>query len=122
MIISKENASNHRQFAIKIDYNYNTFNNYIIGKRKSIDVDLVCKVIVNFPDYSERWLLIGEGSKLKNISEIKKAEEPKEDTLLMKTVLELSGENALLKERVRTLEENKNTFGMAVEPRVKYSK
>lgn len=54
-----------RAFAIAIDFNYTTLNNYLTGRRTSIDKDLLVKIISTYDDISSDWLLINRGSMLK---------------------------------------------------------
>lgn len=51
-----------RQFALKIGFNYNTLNNYLIGKRTSISTNLLTCIISTFGHISASWLLTGQGS------------------------------------------------------------
>lgn len=118
-LVCKKKEFSFRQFAIKIDFNYTTFNNYLIVKNKSINIDLICKILVTFPDISAEWLLLGVGTMYKDAP----VQVPGgNDTLLMKTIIELSGKNALLEEKVKELEENKTGYGMVAEKIVKYGK
>ncbi|MBQ8190899.1 MAG: XRE family transcriptional regulator [Bacteroidaceae bacterium] len=55
-----------RQFALKIGFNYNTLNNYLIGKRVAISTNLLTCIISTFGHISATWLLTGEGSMLKS--------------------------------------------------------
>lgn len=55
-----------RAFANKINFPYNTLNQYILGKRNTIDSNLIIQIALSFNDISERWLLTGQGEMLKN--------------------------------------------------------
>ena len=54
-----------RQFALKIGFNYNTLNNYLIGKRSAISTNLLACIVSTFGHISATWLLTGQGSMLK---------------------------------------------------------
>lgn len=58
-----------RSFAKNIGFSYSTLNNYLLGKRTTIDSDLLYKIISTYSDINSEWLLIGKGEMLKNISE-----------------------------------------------------
>lgn len=51
-----------RQFALKIGFNYSTLNNYINGRRTSLDPSLLEKISSSFDDIDARWLLTGIGN------------------------------------------------------------
>lgn len=53
-----------RAFAIKIDFNYSTLNNYLTGRRSTIDLELVNKTLSSFENLSAEWLLRGNGEML----------------------------------------------------------
>lgn len=53
-----------RAFAIKIDFNYSTLNNYLTGRRSTIDLELVNKTLSSFENLSAEWLLRGKGEML----------------------------------------------------------
>lgn len=55
-----------RQFALKIGFNYNTLNNYLIGKRSAISTNLLACIVSTFGHISATWLLTGQGSMLKS--------------------------------------------------------
>jgi transcriptional regulator with XRE-family HTH domain len=50
-----------RAFANKIDFKYSTLNNYLTGRRSSIDLDLIIKIESTFDDISIPWLITGKG-------------------------------------------------------------
>ena len=50
-----------RAFAINIGFNYSTLNNYLTGRRKTIDLELIEKVICHYKDLSAEWLIRGAG-------------------------------------------------------------
>jgi len=54
-----------RGFASDIDFNYSTLNNYLTGRRKSIDIDLIEKIISSFDNVSSDWLIAGKGKMFK---------------------------------------------------------
>jgi len=108
-----------REFAKAIGVPQTTLSNYLKrGSEPSVTV--LVSILNSFEYINIYWLVLGIGEMIDKKDT--QNEVPVNESILMKTVIELSGENAILKERVRTLEENKNTFGMAAEPRVKYSK
>ncbi|NDV59037.1 XRE family transcriptional regulator [Bacteroides sp. 519] len=67
-----------RSFALKINFNYSTLNNYIVGRRTAIDLNLISKISETFDDISVEWLLTGKGHMLKQQPE---DVEEDEDTL-----------------------------------------
>lgn len=54
-----------RAFALKIGFNYSTLNNYLTGRRTTIDLDLITKTASSFDDISAEWLLRGHGEMFK---------------------------------------------------------
>lgn len=50
-----------RTFALNIGFNYSTLNNYLTGRRKTIDLELIEKVICHYKDLSTEWLMRGVG-------------------------------------------------------------
>ena len=50
-----------RKFASAIGFNYTTLNNYLTGIRKTIDSELLVKIITTYEDISAEWLLAGKG-------------------------------------------------------------
>lgn len=56
-----------RSFSILIGFNYSTLNNYITGRRTSIDCDLIAKISSSFDDISMDWLISGSGNMIKII-------------------------------------------------------
>lgn len=67
LIDTKSRSS--RAFANNIGFSYSTLNNYLLGKRTTIDSDLLYKIISTYSDINSEWLLTGKGEMLKNISE-----------------------------------------------------
>ncbi|WP_300790299.1 helix-turn-helix transcriptional regulator [uncultured Bacteroides sp.] len=59
-----ESGLTPRAFAIKIDFNYSTLNNYLTGRRATIDLDLIDKTVSSFENLSAEWLLRGKGEML----------------------------------------------------------
>lgn len=59
-----ESGLTPRAFAIKIDFNYSTLNNYLTGRRATIDLDLIDKTISSFENLSAEWLMRGKGEML----------------------------------------------------------
>ena len=51
-----------RQFAMEIGFNYSTLNNYLTGRRTTIDSLLPCAIISSYVDIDSSWLLTGKGS------------------------------------------------------------
>lgn len=58
------NGLTHRAFAIRIDFNYSTLNNYLTGRRTTIDLELINKTLSSFDNLSAEWLLRGNGEML----------------------------------------------------------
>lgn len=54
-----------RKFAKEVGFNYSTLNNYLNGRRSSIDSSLLSGIISSFDNISATWLLTGQGSMLK---------------------------------------------------------
>lgn len=54
-----------RSFANTIGFNYSTFNNYMTGRRTSVDIALIEKIVKSFGDIDAGWLLTGDGSMIK---------------------------------------------------------
>lgn len=55
------NGLTPRAFAIRIDFNYSTLNNYLTGRRTTIDLELINKTLSSFDNLSAEWLLRGNG-------------------------------------------------------------
>ncbi len=105
-----------RAFAIKIDFNYSTLNNYLTGRRTTIDLDLINKTISSFENLSSEWLMRGKGEMLLT-------SEPAEDRLnkLIDTITfqqdtiknyknlitDLENKNRLLEEELTIVKNNK---------------
>lgn len=109
MIIEAKGYS-PRAFAIAIGFNYSTLNNYLTGRRSTIDSELIEKVLTSFDDISAEWLLRGKGDIL-----IQKEEtEPGMDKLksIVYTIANLQdeiNEKTMLTQRL--LEENQKLKG-----------
>ena len=99
-----------RAFAIAIGFNYSTLNNYLTGRRSTIDSELIEKALTSFDDISAEWLLRGKGDIL-----IQKEEtEPGMDKLksIVYTIANLQdeiNEKTMLTQRL--LEENQKLKG-----------
>jgi hypothetical protein len=120
-LISNEKEVSYRQFALKIEFNYNTLNNYVIEKTKTIDLELIIKILTTYPDISPEWLIMGQGTMYKNGTTTTVAID--NDGILMKTIIDLSGQVAILKERVKQLEEQETAgYNVAATPILKYGK
>lgn len=109
MIIEAKGYS-PRAFAIAIGFNYSTLNNYLTGRRSTIDSELIEKALTSFDDISAEWLLRGKGDIL-----IQKEEtEPGMDKLksIVYTIANLQdeiNEKTVLTQRL--LEENQKLKG-----------
>jgi hypothetical protein len=68
-------------------------------------LELITKILTVYPDVSAEWLLIDQGLMYKAGQSPAVAID--NDGLLMKTIIDLSGQVALLKERVKQLEGRK---------------
>lgn len=64
-IIKSRNES-PRSFAMNIQFEYSTLNNYLTGRRKTIDSALLAKILSTYGDISAEWLLLGQGSMYKS--------------------------------------------------------
>lgn len=62
--IIKAKGYSPRSFAITIGFNYSTLNNYLTGRRTTIDYELVEKTLMSIGDISAEWLLRGKGTML----------------------------------------------------------
>ena len=115
MIIEAKGYS-PRAFAMAIEFNYSTLNNYLTGRRSTIDSELIEKILTSFDDISAEWLLRSKGDmfiqkqetepgmeKLKSIvfTIANLQDEINEKTVLTQRLLEenqkLKGELAILK-------------------------
>ena len=109
MIIEAKGYS-PRAFAIAIGFNYSTLNNYLTGRRSTIDSELIEKALTSFDDITAEWLLRGKGDIL-----IQKEEtEPGMDKLksIVYTIANLQdeiNEKTVLTQRL--LEENQKLKG-----------
>lgn len=65
-----------RQFSVLIGFNYTTLNNYLSGKRETVSLDLIAKIISTYEDISSKWLLLGEGDM------ITKSQDPKKENII----------------------------------------
>lgn len=68
-----------RAFAQKIDFSYSVLNNYLLGKRNTIDAELPYKIISTYNDINAEWLIAGTGRMIKDkteISNVNKVEQP----------------------------------------------
>ena len=109
MIIEAKGYS-PRAFAIAIGFNYSTLNNYLTGRRSTIDSELIEKALTSFDDISAEWLLRGKGSMLLQ----KEETEPGMDKLksIVYTIANLQdeiNEKTVLTQRL--LEENQKLKG-----------
>lgn len=95
-----------RSFALQIGFNYSTLNNYLTGRRKSVDSKLLSAIASTYDDISPLWLLTGKGEMLRSISpqseddslaieQLQEALEKAKETIYM-----LKGQNELLQEIV----------------------
>lgn len=75
-IIAAKNLS-ARSFANTVGFNYSTLNNYLTGRRETIDTDLIVKIASSFDDVSIDWLITGKGEMLKSSPEIQVLNHPK---------------------------------------------
>lgn len=62
-IIEQEGES-PRSFSNLIKFNYSTLNNYLTGRRNTIDSELIRRIILSFDNISAEWLLLGKGKML----------------------------------------------------------
>jgi transcriptional regulator with XRE-family HTH domain len=65
-----------RSFANNIGFNYSTLNNYLTGRRTTIDSELITKIASSFEDISSEWLLRGEGDMFKPQQELSTKPQP----------------------------------------------
>ena len=118
--------------------------NNMFSRDANPSTELIIKIL-NVYTLSANWLLIGFGemeierelpenqihsimgrylkeANKKLTPEKKEKKEPESTTEMLKFIQELSAENALLKERNKVLEENKNGYINVAEPIIKYGK
>ena len=132
-----------KSYANEIDATEGSINN-MFSRGTNPSSELLVKALKHNPKLSLTWLLIGVGEmEIENqlpigknslaavnalsrfTNEISKPPEKKihkTTTELIDRISELSAENALLKEKVRALEEEKFSRGIAAEPNFKYGK
>lgn len=94
-----------RSFASKIGFNYSTLNNYLSGRRKSVDSKLLSAITSTYDDISSLWLLTGKGPMI-----LSGETHSGDDTLLnqlreelekaKETIYTLKGQNEILQEIV----------------------
>lgn len=110
-----------RSFANNIGFNNSTLNNYLTGRRTTIDSELITKIASSFEDISSEWLLRGEGDMFKPQQELStklqptlintEAETPEASVLYqiyndtIKRMKELVEENINLKNQITELSE-----------------
>jgi Helix-turn-helix. len=94
-VIKDKNVS-PKKFAEIIGFNYSTLNNYISGRRTSIEVSLLYKISLSFDDISLDWIITGKGSMYKNT--LKDANTDIEN--LKEELAMLKGENRVLREQI----------------------
>jgi transcriptional regulator with XRE-family HTH domain len=94
--IIKDKNMSPKKFAEIIGFNYSTLNNYISGRRTSIEVSLLHKISLSFDDVSLDWIITGKGSMYKNTSDGSNVdiENLKEELTMLK------GENRVLREQI----------------------
>ncbi|WP_294598711.1 XRE family transcriptional regulator [uncultured Phocaeicola sp.] len=88
-----------RAFSKIINFNYTTLNNYLTGRRTTIDSELIVKILMSLHDISAEWLLRGQGNMI--LPSGKQAE--KEDDKISKLIDTI----ALLQD---TINKNKKTI------------
>lgn len=62
--IIDEKQLSARAFSQAIGFNYTTLNNYLTGRRSTIDSELITKVLISYDDISAEWLMRGKGEML----------------------------------------------------------
>ena len=104
-LLCSELDCSRRKFAEKIQEKPSTIASIVRGSSPSANI--ICSILNTYPDLSERWLLMGEGSiwKEKNTG-IGLAQETLEHQLLLKeeTIAALKGQVAALEKTVLLLE------------------
>lgn len=89
-----------RSFSLAIGFNYSTLNNYLTGRRSTIDYELIEKTIESFDDISAEWLLRGKGKML--ISDNQPKDESAERiSMLVDTITTLQ---ATINEKTKTIQ------------------
>lgn len=69
--VQKHKGLSPKSFAEMIGFNYSTLNNYITGRRSSIDIDLIKKILSSFDDINIEWIINGSGNMIKNHKPVK---------------------------------------------------
>lgn len=88
--IMRELGLSPRAFAHEIGFNYSTLNNYLCGRRQTVDSELIIKTLKRFDNVSAEWLLRGIGS----------MEEDESFEGMNTAINMLIGENRVLREQV----------------------
>lgn len=65
-LIIEDKGISPRVFSKAIGFNYSTLNNYLTGRRTTIDSELIVKMLLTYDDISAEWLLREEGEMLKD--------------------------------------------------------
>jgi transcriptional regulator with XRE-family HTH domain len=141
----KKNNLSIKNFAENVDSTESTFNT-MFQRESNPGTELLIKILAKYPNLSINWLLNGIGemeiennpeigknalsvsnSLLRLTNDLEKSKElkkkvPKTTLELINKIAELSAELAIEKEKNKTLEENKISYGMAAEKIVKYGK
>lgn len=63
-----------REFAKSIGFNCSTLNNYITGRRVTVGVDLIQKIVQTFKEINSEWLLTGNGNMIKASNKIQQVQ------------------------------------------------
>ena len=108
MIIEAKGYS-PRAFAIAIGFNYSTLNNYLTGRRSTIDSELIEKALTSFDDISAEWLLRGKGDILIQKEETEGMDKLKSIVYTIANLQDEINEKTVLTQRL--LEENQKLKG-----------
>lgn len=63
-ILKSKNLSS-KAFSEIIGFNYSTLNNYITGRRSSVDIELIRRISSSFDDINLDWIITGKGDMIK---------------------------------------------------------
>ena len=109
-----------RKFSELTGISNTTLSNYF--KRGSEPgVNTIVLILTKYPDVSAEWLLLGKGNILKEPETKPGTVTDTTNEIMLKTIIDLSGENAVLKEKLKEIEKERG-YQLAAEPVKKYSK
>lgn len=85
----------HNKFCNEINYSAPVFSNFITGKTKLANLELIIKTMKHRPQWNIRWLLLGEGSMYHDSEKM---------VVVKEDPPEYAGDSALIKSLVEQLQ------------------